>query len=337
MMPAIIHLAIRKKLYENIKIEVTNNQHRAITNLGGVAIFAAIRITNAIFIDIPEFPANYLSATMFILFLVGINDDLIGVRPMSRLLAQFIVALIMIIPGDLRFHTLDGFLGIDELSTPLSIVITAIFIVGIINSFNLIDGIDGLAGTLGLIGSFVFAYLFYLSGSTGLALFSLAIFGALVGFLIYNISPAKIFMGDSGAYLVGFLMAVFSIVLVNQVYTNAITVFSFPVNSAIGIVASLLMIPVFDTLRVFFLRIIRRAHPFKGDNNHIHHRLLNMGFSHRQVVLILGSITVGLLILSVSLQHLNIGVQLLIIFVVTFIFNVLCFLVYQKQVKALIT
>lgn len=321
IIPAIIHLALKRNLYANIKPVLKGQKVRKITNLGGVAIFVGLRITHSLLIEIPDFPANFISATLFILFLFGLNDDLTGVRPISRLLAQAIVAFIMIVPAQLYFESLGRILGIEQNIPFVFEIITAIFIVGLVNAFNLIDGIDGLAGVLGLLGSIVFAYLFFLNGDEGFALFSLALFGALAAFLAYNLFDAKIFMGDSGAYTIGFVFAILSVRLVNRVDESAIQFAGIQIRSAYGIITAISIIPLFDTLRVLVLRICRGSHPFRGDNNHIHHRLLKMGLSHSQISLSLGLATCMFIFIAFSLQAYSPFIQILILFGLALVLN----------------
>lgn len=329
--PSIMHLAAKKNLYGRAKPVLNGLSKRQISSLGGIAIFIALRITHSIFIDIPNFPVNYYIAALFILFLVGLNDDLTGVKPLNRLLAQFIVSLIIIFPGELYFNNLDQLLG-NLVLNPIVIKLgTALFIVGLINAYNLIDGIDGLAGLLGALGSIIFAYLFFRSGNTQLALFCLSLFGALLGFLVYNISPAKIFMGDSGAYIIGFTFALLSIELINQVQQSPINLAGIQIKSAFGIVAAITIIPVFDGLRVFTLRLLTKAHPFKGDNNHIHHRLLKIGLTHTEIALSLSLTTLAFCILSLSLQHLNPFIQLSILFGLTLLLNIVSHVIYSNK------
>jgi UDP-GlcNAc:undecaprenyl-phosphate GlcNAc-1-phosphate transferase len=155
-------------------------------------------------------------------------------------------------------------------------------IVVITNSFNLIDGVDGLAGCLGLLTSAIFGFYFY---KTGLVLYSLMAFslsGSLVAFLIYNFSPAKIFMGDTGSLLIGLLNSIFVIKFISIADTPS---FGFPLESAPAIGFSILIVPLFDTLRVVGIRIINRRSPFSPDRNHIHHFLLDLGLSHKMVTL----------------------------------------------------
>jgi UDP-GlcNAc:undecaprenyl-phosphate GlcNAc-1-phosphate transferase len=332
--PSLILLALKRNLFQTVKPVLNNQSKRSISNLGGVAIFISLRITQSLFIDIPNFPVNYVTGSLFILFLIGLNDDLTGVRPISRLVAQIIVSIIIVFPGSFYINSFEDILGVQSIEPLVAQILTIIFIIGLVNAFNLIDGIDGLAGTLGILGSFTFACLFHLSGNDGLAMLALALFGALAGFLRYNISPAKIFMGDSGAYIIGFLFALFSVQLINQVPTEPIYFNGIYLSSAYGVVLAISIVPIFDTARVFFLRLYNKTHPFKGDNNHIHHRLLKMGLSPSQIALILGSFTLGLIIISLSFQSLAAIYQVFILLSITLVLNLISFWAAEYHKKS---
>jgi UDP-GlcNAc:undecaprenyl-phosphate/decaprenyl-phosphate GlcNAc-1-phosphate transferase len=207
--------------------------------------------------------------------------------------------------GDLRIISLGGMFGFDVLSYVFSIALSVFAIVGIVNAFNLIDGIDGLAGSLGLIISVTFAFLFYCAGDTGWAFIAAALAGATAGFLIYNVSPARIFMGDSGSLMLGFFAAIMSIHLINISVKSPIDIGFTYITSAPALTAALLVIPVFDTLRVFTIRLIRNQSPFKADNNHLHHRLLSLGLNHLQATGILAGITIIFICFALYLQDIG--------------------------------
>jgi len=158
----------------------------------------------------------------------------------------------------------------------------------IINSFNLIDGIDGLAAITGIIVNCTFAFLFMYIKQFELAAISFAMTGAIAGFLKYNITPAKIFMGDTGALLIGLVSAVMAIkfIEVSKIAHGPDGWLTF----APALTVAILIGPVFDTLRVFTLRIVSGKSPFEADRNHIHHRILRLGFNHLQATLCLSVI-----------------------------------------------
>ena len=325
LMPNIIYLAIRKNLFSSLKPVLNGGEVRKISNLGGIAIFVGLRITHSLFIDLENFPTDYYIAALFIIFLIGLNDDLTGMRPLNRLIAQITVALVIVIPGDLYVHSLDGMFGIYELNPMLGMFLSAFFIVGLINAFNLIDGIDGLAGSLAFTIMLAFAYLFYLLHRTDLALLSLAFSGTLLAFLLYNLHPAKIFMGDSGAYIIGFTMGTLSIELVNGISQNSIEILGLTLHSAYGIVLALLFLPIFDTVRVFTLRLCNKQHPFKGDSNHIHHRLIKLGFTHSQIAATFVVTTLALTLCSILLHNFNPAIQVLILLGIVLLLNLLSY------------
>ncbi|HEY0057401.1 MAG TPA: MraY family glycosyltransferase [Pedobacter sp.] len=291
IVPVVIRVAIRRRLFD-APTETRKVHKRIIPNLGGIAIFAGFMFSQQLFIRSEMIPAlNQLLMCGSILFMLGLKDDIIGLSPYKKFVAQFVAALIVAMIGNIRIMDLGGVLGMYELSYPFSISLTVFAIVGVVNAFNLIDGIDGLAGLLGLIVSLTYACLFLSAGDTGWSFLCFSLAGALGGFLIYNITPAKIFMGDSGALMIGFFSAVTSIHFINLSSQKLIHIGQFDITSAIGLVMALLIIPLFDTLRVFTLRILGNRSPFEADRNHLHHRLLSVGLSHFQATLILTSLT----------------------------------------------
>lgn len=300
--PPIITVSFRKRLFDDPN-ESRKIHKRIIPNFGGVAIFTGFLFSCSIFIPshlLPE--ANVLMGAGLVLFMIGLKDDIIGLGPGIKFFAQFISALIVSMIANIRIIDLHGVFGIYDMPYYASVILTVFFIVGIVNAFNLIDGIDGLAGSIGLILCVVFGVLFYKSGDLGWAYLSTSLAGALLGFLFFNVTPARIFMGDSGSLLLGFVAAVLSIKLMNVSLTENVPVGPFRVTSGLGLVFAILIIPVFDTLRVFTLRIMRGTSPFTADSNHIHHRLLSLGLSHVQATLVLVSVNAVFIIVALSLQ-----------------------------------
>lgn len=297
--PAIIDLAIKKRLFDD-PVETRKIHKRIIPNFGGIAIFTAFIFTCSLFIPLNLLPqANLLIAAGLILFMIGLKDDMVGLSPTSKFLAQFVSAFIITIAANLRITQLDGFLGIDGLNIYSSVILTVFLIVGVVNAFNLIDGIDGLAASLGVMVSVCYAAIFFQYGEIGWAYLSVALTGALIGFLFFNLTPAKIFMGDSGSLLLGYVAVVLSIKFVNVAESRMLHVGPVNLTSPLALAFAVLLIPVFDTLRVFTLRILSGNSPFKADCNHLHHRLLSLGLSHIQTTLVL--VTVNSLFVGAAL------------------------------------
>lgn len=275
--PVIIEVAKDKKLFDEPD---ERKVHKAvIPTLGGLGIFAGFII--ATLIGAPSMPVlQYFIAAVMVIFFLGIKDDILILSASKKFIGQLVAASILIKFGGVRITNMYGFMGMSELPPTVSVLLTLFTIVVITNSFNLIDGVDGLAGSLGLLTSIIFGYYFYRTGQVLYSVMALSLCGSLVGFLIYNFSPAKIFMGDTGSLLIGLLNSIFVIKFISIADDPA---FGFPLASAPAIGFAILIVPLFDTLRVVGLRIINRRSPFSPDRNHIHHFLLDIGLSHRMI------------------------------------------------------
>lgn len=281
---SVITVAREKHLFDEPSEERKIHIYKT-PNLGGVGIYCAFMFGVALVIPTGILPFfNSFVAAGLVIFAIGLKDDLVGLGPTKKFLAQIAAAGIMAFLGDLRFTSFHGLFGVYEISYPLSILVTILINIFIYNAINLIDGIDGLAGSLGLMGSITFAVCFYMMGREGECLLAIGFAGALIGFLYYNITPAKTFMGDTGSLFIGFMLSVFCVRFV-ELSKPGDHALLFPAAPAIALAA--IMIPVFDTVRVFMFRALRGRSPFVADSNHLHHRFINMGFSHLQTTLIL--------------------------------------------------
>jgi UDP-N-acetylmuramyl pentapeptide phosphotransferase/UDP-N-acetylglucosamine-1-phosphate transferase len=226
---------------------------------------------------------QYFLAAAMVIFFLGIKDDILVLSASKKIIGQLIAAGIIIKFGGIQINNLHGFLNINEIPHIASYVLTAFTIIVITNSFNLIDGVDGLAGSLGLLTSVVFGIYFFITGEVMYSVMALSLAGSLIAFLIYNFSPAKIFMGDTGSLLIGLLNSIFAIKFIAVAANPEV---SLPLLSAPAIAFAILIVPLFDTLRVFSLRIFNRRSPFSPDRNHIHHFLLEIGLSQRMITVI---------------------------------------------------
>jgi UDP-N-acetylmuramyl pentapeptide phosphotransferase/UDP-N-acetylglucosamine-1-phosphate transferase len=280
---SVISVARTKHLFDEPSEERKVHIYRT-PNLGGVGIYCAFLFSVALVIPSNTLPYfNSFVAASLIIFAIGLKDDLVGLGPTKKFLAQIAAAGIIAFLGDIRFTSFHGLFGVGEISYPLSILLTILINIFIYNALNLIDGIDGLAGCLGLFASITYAVCFFMMGSMGDCLLAIAFCGTLIGFLYYNVSPAKTFMGDTGSLFTGFMLSVFLVRFVELNKLPGTGLF----NAAPAIAFATIIIPVVDTVRVFMLRILRGRSPFIADNNHLHHRFLDMGFSHMQTTGIL--------------------------------------------------
>jgi UDP-N-acetylmuramyl pentapeptide phosphotransferase/UDP-N-acetylglucosamine-1-phosphate transferase len=296
--PPIIRVAKDKKLFDEPD---ERKVHKAvIPTLGGLGIFAGFVI--ATLMGVPSHTPNelqYFLAAALVIFFLGIKDDILVLSATKKFIGQLIAAGIIIKFGGIQINNLYGFLGIYEIPHLASYILSAFTIIVITNSFNLIDGVDGLAGSLGLLTSTVFGVYFLFTGEVMYSIMALSLAGSLVAFLIYNFSPAKIFMGDTGSLMIGLLNSIFALHFIS-VAANPAT--AYPLLSAPAIAFAILIVPLFDTLRVFSLRILNRRSPFSPDRNHIHHFLLDLGLSQRMITVVCVSANIVFITLAYVLR-----------------------------------
>ncbi len=284
--PSFIKIAELKHLFDDPS-EDRKIHTRKIPLMGGMMIFAGTLFSFLLWLPINEMGViKYLVPSLLIMFFVGMKDDIIGTAPVKKLAAHIVVAFIMVFMAEVKLTSLHGLFGVREIPEWAGIMLTVFTYIVVINAFNLIDGVDGLAAGVGLIASAVFGFWFYYAGDWTYAVLSFSLAGGLLGFLRFNFNPAKIFMGDSGSLTIGFLIAVMAIELVEYdpqlELPKIIDNISKPILSM-----SILVYPLIDTIRVFTLRAIKGVSPFTADRNHIHHRLIDLGLSHKQTVIII--------------------------------------------------
>jgi UDP-GlcNAc:undecaprenyl-phosphate/decaprenyl-phosphate GlcNAc-1-phosphate transferase len=330
----IIYISHKKHLFDEPS-EDRKIHHTKTPNLGGVAIFSSITITACLFFPLSGVShLNYIILSSLILFIVGLTDDLVGVNPAKKIIAQLLVAFTITLLADCRFTNFYGLFGLNEMPFAISILLSSLFIIFLINAFNLIDGINCLSGSIGFLACVTFAFYFLRMHQAGLLFVSVAMCGCLAGFLLFNKTPAKIFMGDTGSIFLGFIVAMLSIKFIELSKTGSAGLMQPEFQSAPGLVFGLLIIPVFDTLRIFSLRILKRKSPFRADRNHIHHRLIDLKFSHLQTTGILMAVNIFCLLLVFFLAHLlKTEILLLIITGFILILNAILSLIHLKQIK----
>ncbi len=301
--PSVIYVTKRKRLLDK---PTGRKKHATVTpNLAGIAIFAAFAFVCSLFQVgrfLPEW--NYVFAGAFLLFVTGLKDDLVPMSAYKKFLAQFGASFIIVVLADLRIDNLHGFLGIYDLPYIVSALLTFLIITFVTNAYNLIDGVDGLAGTQGIIGfTFLGVYYTLLGGNFGLAMICFCMAGALLGFLKYNFftSPARIFMGDTGSLQLGYLLSIMSIALIDKYENHP----ELSVSGGLGIAVAVLFIPAFDTLRVFTTRILKGHSPFLPDRTHIHHILLDLGFTGRKLVNILAVANILIIAFAYAMKDYN--------------------------------
>jgi UDP-GlcNAc:undecaprenyl-phosphate GlcNAc-1-phosphate transferase len=221
----------------------------------------------------------------------GVWDDRVDLGYRSKLIGQVLAALAVVVGGDIWFTTLP-FLPDVEMPAGVGMVVTVVFLVGVSNAVNLTDGLDGLAGGLSFLTLSGIAYLAYLSHDSTVLLLSVPFLGGLLGFLRYNTYPARIFMGDGGSQLLGFITGVLAVLLTDSSRG--------PFNPSLALF--LLGLPFLDTLGVTGQRLAEGRSPFIGDRAHMHHKLLRFGFTHYEAVTVIYVIQAGMLGLAYVLR-----------------------------------
>lgn len=322
--PVIIQVADAKKLFD---VPDARKIHlNPIPSLGGLGIFAGMILAFLISFPIqlaPEF--QYFLAASLIIFFLGLKDDIMVISPIKKLIGQFLAAFLIIYKGGIQIKSMHGFLGVYELPEVTSLALTYLTVIVIINSFNLIDGVDGLAGSLGLMTALIFGSYFYYVGQTPYAMLSFILAGSLLGFLIFNHSPARVFMGDTGSLLLGLINAILVIRFISIADAPAS---SLPLQASPAIGFAILMVPLFDTIRVFSLRILNRRSPFSPDRNHIHHLLLDKGLTHSAVTYV--CVGTNLLFIAFAFYARNWGPTMVLAIMVTVASLITAVLFYSK-------
>ena len=286
--PVVRNLAVRMGAVDDPKRDKDTERRmhtHPIPRMGGLAIFLGFLLATLVFLPMtPQLRRILLGAVVIVV--MGIFDDIYDLPAKGKLIVQIIAALIVAVGK-------DGMV-IEALSNPnifssdpywvlgwLSYPITVVWVVGMTNAVNLIDGLDGLACGVSSISSLTLLVIALLLGEPQVAIMVAALAGGCLGFLPYNMNPAKIFMGDTGSTFLGYVLACISIQGLFKMYTLISFVVPF----------LLFGLPIFDTCFAFIRRIAHGQSPMHADRSHVHHRLIDMGFSQKQAVAVLYVIT----------------------------------------------
>jgi UDP-N-acetylmuramyl pentapeptide phosphotransferase/UDP-N-acetylglucosamine-1-phosphate transferase len=311
--PPIVSLAHSKGLYDIPNGRTSHIQ--ATPYLGGVAVFTGLILSSIIFAAFGfEKDLAYIIAGLVILLFIGLKDDMSMINPYRKLAGQFIASAIIIILANIRIDNFYGTLGLEAISYFPSILFTTFVFIVIINGINLIDGIDGLASGIAIVIATTLGIWFHKAGFIQYSILCFSLCGSLSAFFYFNVFNIKnkIFLGDAGSLMVGLTLSILIIQFL-EFQTFSLT---YNVGSAPAIAFGILIIPLFDTLRVFALRIMQGRSPFSADRQHIHHLLLDLGYSHLKASIILIFTNILIILLSFSLQYLRsiylISIQLLI-------------------------
>lgn len=331
IIPKILLIAYRKNLFD--EPDERKIHKGAIPRLGGIAFVPALIFSVCFTIGIFCLPFVHVDCLvcdsdngigicfglcgLVLLYLVGIADDLVGVQYRAKFVIQIISAVLLIM-GGIWIDNLNGFCGVYSWSPILGCLLTVLVTVFFVNAINLIDGIDGLASGLSAVALVSYGILFLYVDDLLNALISFALLGALLQFFYYNVfgnakKGKKIFMGDTGALCVGFVLTYLSVSL-----SRFPSIGTTPLNPLV-VAFSPMILPCFDVLRVFFGRIRAGKSPFLPDRTHIHHKLLNLGMSTPRAMVSILSISIFFIGLNMLLSNLIDSVLIIVIDIVLWI------------------
>lgn len=327
IMPLVITLSERNGLYDP-----TNDRkiHKGkISRLGGLGIFlgfATAFVCVLIFDFNVQFNIPLFTSALVLSFFIGFIDDIISIKARYKLLLQLLCGLLVAVSG-LQFNKITLVANFDIQFGIFSYVITMLWVAGFMNAINMLDGMDGLASGVVLIASLFVAVIGWLQGIPVVLYLSLSVVGAVLGFLLFNYPPAKIFMGDGGAYFLGFMYAVLPLIGIKKAST--VTIFYIPLV--------LLLIPLVDVFNVMRKRIKAGYHIFIADRNHIHHRMLRIGFTNKGILWVMYSYTAILGFFAVFmlylLPHHSLILMLLLFFLTILAFYTIA--VAEKKIEVL--
>ncbi|MDP3352590.1 MAG: MraY family glycosyltransferase [Flavobacteriaceae bacterium] len=251
------------------------------------------------------FSSNHLIAAIAVLFVASLKDDLVSTTPRAKIAAQLIAISFIFLSKEFIVSNLNGFLGIFYISPWIIMPILIIFMLGVINAFNLIDGVDGLATLIGIIIMIFFGFLFYNLNEPLYFLITIIMLGMLTAFLRFNLSTRlerKLFMGDTGSLFIGFIIVVLSIKLFTINSAQFVNNTSIKTENIPILIVSILFIPIFDTTRIILFRYLSNKHIFQPDRNHIHHMLIDIGYSHIQTSVLLSILS---LVITTLIYHVS--------------------------------
>lgn len=337
IIPRIVMISKKKRLFDELSARKSHTG--MVPRLGGASFFPTFLFAFTLTMGMryifgydvaDDYFMDSLCELMFllagstVLFCVGMADDLTGVGYKGKFLAQTLSAVLICCSG-VEITSLDGLFGIYEIPYWVGIILTVLIIVLLANAYNLIDGIDGLCSGLSLLALLTFGFWFIVHGIYVYAMMAMAMAGVVLVFFFYNVlgKRLKVFMGDTGSLLLGYLIAFLGL----KFYSLNVSGEFFRINAAPAVFLGVVSIPVFDVVRVFCARMVAGLSPFYPDRRHIHHKLLRIGLTHLQSAMVIVLLQVGFILLNFLLRNVSINLLLAINvalgFAVNYLLNVL--------------
>ncbi len=277
--PVVRKIAVRRNIMDNP--DARKLQKESVPVMGGVAVFFGL-VTGlcvmSMYVGTTELLPIFLA--MSLMLCVGVMDDISNLSPWLRFVIEIAVVVMLLFMTNISLNSLHGLWGVYNLPLWLSAPLTIFAVVGIINAINLIDGVDGLSSGFCMLASVAFGVIFYMSGSVMMLSLCVVTFASLLPFFCHNVfgKSSKMFIGDGGSLMMGLMMSTYVVAVISF---RGERVSSLP--EGVGLVAftmAVMAVPIFDTLRVMAMRLLRGTSPFSPDKTHLHHLFIELGFSH---------------------------------------------------------
>ena len=332
--PKVLKIAILKNIVDNP--DARKLQRQPIPVMGGVAVFFGILVgicSSQIMFNSPQ--VFILTAAMLVMLYTGTIDDILDLTPNIRFIIEIAVVAFIMYVSNSAINNFGGLWGIDTISMWIAAPLTIFAAVGIINAINLIDGVNGLSSGFCFMASMLFAIMFYALGNVTMTILAISAAGAIVPFFFHNVfgNSTRMFIGDGGTLVIGTMMSMFVISILN---TDSLST-EFVANSfgLIPFTLSVMAIPVFDTLRVMSMRIIRGKSPFSPDKTHLHHLFIELGFSH--IGTTVSILTLNFLIVATWFLSYKLGASVDVQLYIVITLSILATFVFYKYARIQIT
>jgi UDP-N-acetylmuramyl pentapeptide phosphotransferase/UDP-N-acetylglucosamine-1-phosphate transferase len=302
-------------------------------SLGGVAVLIGAGFSLLLGLPLTDWVVlKYFFVSLLLMFLIGWRDDVLALTPKQKLYSQFLPVILLVVLNETTLNSTYGIIATPQIPTSVIWLVSIFTLIILTNAYNLIDGLDGLAGIIGIITLTSFGIWFHFSGNDAQSLIALTFAGGLLAFLFFNWEPSKIFMGDTGALMIGFLLSYMAIFFINENYKLP-EGHDFKFEGSVATAICVVIIPVFDTLRVIVLRLRQGQSPFHADRNHLHHQFLKLGFSHSKAVIFIASINIVMIVLAWLLRKQNDLLILSLVIALCLVINFLLKKAMQQKTK----
>ena len=306
--PRLVKIALLKNLVDNP--DSRKLQRQPVPVLGGIAVFFGIVIGYGSVCGMVNYAGMLIVImAMMVMLYIGTMDDILSLSPALRFAVEVFVALLLIFNGGYLLDDFHGLWGVGMLPDWMAVPLTVVAVVGIINALNLIDGVNGLSSGYCITACTMFGTLFYLSGDMKMTILAAVSVGALIPFFLHNVfgKTSKMFIGDGGTLVMGVVITVFVIETLRS--GSSCGAYVEPRVGLVPFSLAVLCIPVFDTLRVMFSRILRGVSPFRPDKTHLHHMFINLGCSHAAVTLAIVALNTSVVLCWWGLTRLGVSID----------------------------